>query len=155
METWREIEEEQGTLDKPMKQLAKQPLTAEEVYEAIDEGIAEMVVKWEKHKLPLNEYKAFRTWKKYRPRSLRAERLRGKKLGVEHMTQRIAELQKEIAEELWTSKEKVWKQTRIMEPSIYDREDWTWEIRLLESNQRPEKVSYLETRTIQLEVSGC
>lgn len=56
------------------------------------------------------------------------------------MNQRIAKLRKGIAEEVWTSKEKVRQQTRIMEPSIYDREEWTWEIRLLESKQQPEKL---------------
>jgi|HubBroStandDraft_1064217.scaffolds.fasta_scaffold1812905_1 hypothetical protein len=47
-----------------MKQLANPPLTIEEAYEAIDEGIADMVIKWNKHKLPTKQQKAFKIWSK-------------------------------------------------------------------------------------------
>ena len=60
------------------------------------------------------------------------------------MNARIAKLRQEIAREQWTSKEKVTQQSRIMQPTIYDREDWAWEIRVVESRQRPEKVSHLD-----------
>ena len=87
--------ESTGILEKPMKQLAKPLLTATEVYDAIDESIAEMVVKWHKQKLPSKLFKAFKIWKKYRPRPLRHEQLRKRQLGVDHMNQRIAKMRKE------------------------------------------------------------
>jgi hypothetical protein len=62
--TWKEIEKEQGTLNKPSMQLKKSPLAIGEVHEAIDEGIAEIVVKWNKQKLPFKKHKAFKIWSK-------------------------------------------------------------------------------------------
>ena len=142
IETWREIEEEQGTVDRPIQQLTKPSLSVEEVYEAVDEGIAEIASKWAKQKLPTKQRKAFRIWKKYHPRLLNAERVRVRQSELEHIRQRIANLRKEIGEELWPSKAKVLKQARILEPSVYDREELIWELRLLQSKQRPKKVSH-------------
>jgi hypothetical protein len=138
-----------GTLDKPLKSLARPLLTVEEVYQAIDEGIAEIVSRWNQHKLPSKQHKALKLWRKYRPRLMRTERLKKRKLGIEHLNERISKLCKEIAAELWTSKEKVRKQTRMLEPSLYDREDWTWEIRVIESKQPPQRVSYPEPESLK------
>ncbi len=120
--------------------MAKPALNLEEVYEAIDEGIADIVLKWKKNKLPKKQMKAYSIWKKFRPISLRAKRLMKRRLGVEHMNKRIAKLRKEIAEEIWTSKAKVRMQSHVLEPSIHDREEWAWEIRIIESKEPPEKV---------------
>ena len=136
-------------MDKPLKPLARPLLSVEEVNQAIDEGIAEIVSKWKKCKLPSKEQKALKLWKKYRPRLMRTERLKKRKLGIEHLNLRISKLCKEIAAELWTSKEKVRKQTRMLEPSVYDREDWMWEIRVIENKQPPRRVSYLEPKSLK------
>ena len=78
-----------------MKQLAKPPLAATHVHDAIDEGIAELVAKWHKLKLPKKMCKAFKIWKKYRPRPLRLDRLQKRQRGVGHLNQRIAEVREE------------------------------------------------------------
>jgi hypothetical protein len=78
-----------------MKQLRNPPLTADEIHEAIDEGIAELIMKWHKQKLPHKQRKAFKLWRKYRQKELRRERLRKKQLEIDHVSKRIAKMRKE------------------------------------------------------------
>jgi hypothetical protein len=75
-----------------MKPLAKPRITDDEVLRAIDERIAEIVEKWQKQKLPEKKYKAFKIWKKYRPKKLRNERLDTRLDQVNHVNQRIAKM---------------------------------------------------------------
>jgi hypothetical protein len=75
--------------------LSKQPLTIAEVYEAIDAGIADIAEKWKKNKLPHKQRKAFKLWKKYRPKALRRELLARRQMEIEHVSNRISALRKE------------------------------------------------------------
>ena len=113
-----------------------------EVEEAIDDGIADIVSKWKKYELPQRQRNAYSLWRKYHHKSVRNDRLRKRKLEVQHVNDRIAKLRNEIASEEWTSKEQVRKQSRILEPSINDRELWTWEIQIIGSKQSPPRVSH-------------
>jgi hypothetical protein len=140
-ETWREIEEEQGTLDRPLKPLKRTALSPEEVNQAIDEGIAEMVKKWYDVKLPKKHRKAFRIWKETRPRLSRQAYLKILQEHLDRMHVRITKMRKEILDETWTSKRQVHKQTRILELNIFDRESSIWEMSIIESQTRPEKPS--------------
>jgi hypothetical protein len=61
--TWKEIEEEQGgELDRPLGRTKKANISGEEVEEAIDEGIAQLVKKWKEKTLPKRLKKAYRLW---------------------------------------------------------------------------------------------
>lgn len=141
LDTWAEIEGERGTLVKPLKPLKKPHLSIEEVNKAIDEGIAELVVKWKKEKLPKNQAKALRLWTKFRKnREARRERIRVIQKRLYHITDdRIPKLRKEIVGEIWTSQRQVRRQTRIMEQTIFDRESSIWEISIIESKIAPER----------------
>ncbi|PSS22500.1 hypothetical protein M430DRAFT_84790, partial [Amorphotheca resinae ATCC 22711] len=141
LDTWAEIEGERGTLVKPLKPLKKPHLSIEEVNKAIDEGIAELVVKWKKEKLPKNQAKALRLWTKFRKnREARRERIRVIQKRLYHITDdRIPKLRKEIVGEIWTSQRQVRRQTRIMEQTIFDRESSIWEISIIESKVAPER----------------
>ena len=139
-ETWKEIEEEQGGLEEPLKALKRPPLSPEEVDQAIDEGIAEMVKRWHDVKLPKKQRKGSQLWKDTRPRSIRQANLERLRKHVEKMQARIHKMRTEIMrDDTWTSKRQILKQTRIMEVSIFDRESSIWEISIIENQTRPEK----------------
>lgn len=147
LDTWAEIEEELGTLEKPLRPLKKSLLTLNDINQAIDVGITELVAKWQREQLPKMQRKAFRIWKRFRSnRSNRKNReaLRGYIASVQkHLDRinddRIPKLRREICGEAWTSQLQVRKQARIMEQSIFDRESSVWEIGILKGKTAPEK----------------
>jgi len=142
LETWAEIEEERGTLEgtEPKQNSKKRHLTLEEIDHAIDESIAEIIIKWNKEKLPKKQRRAFKLWKATRLRKNRQAHLQEIRDNLSRMNNdRIPKLRKEIATEVWTSPLSVKKQARSMEQSIFDREGWLWEKSIIESKIRPEK----------------
>jgi hypothetical protein len=140
-DTWAEIEEEQGMLEKPLRPLKNPHLSLDEVNQAIDESIAEIVSKWRLKKLPKQQRKARGLWTKLnKSRGLRKDHINRIQEHLDRINNdRIPKLRKEIASEVWTSQLQVRKQTRIMEQSIFDRESLLWEISMLEGKVRPEK----------------
>jgi hypothetical protein len=70
MDTWKEMEEEFGTLEKPKRPLKRPHLSLEQVEQAIDEGIAELVATWHDKKKPQKAFKAYGIWKKFHSVSL-------------------------------------------------------------------------------------
>jgi hypothetical protein len=147
LDTWAEMEEERGTLEKPSRPLKKPLLTLKDINQAIDEGITELVAKWQREQLPKMQRKAFRIWKRFRNNrnnGKNREARRGYIASVQkHLDRinddRIPKLRKEICGEAWTSQLQVRKQTRIMEQSIFDRESSVWEIGILKGTNAPEK----------------
>lgn len=137
--TWKEIEEERGELQRPLQSTRKPRISREEINEAIDEGIAELVTKWNEKIRPKREKKAFRLWNKSRHMRTTREQILGARKYLAHIIGRIAKMRKEILNDVWTSKPQVQKQTRIMELSIFAREDLTFKIRTLEQKTAPQK----------------
>lgn len=139
IETWREIEEELGTLEKPRMPLTRQHISQDEISQAIDEGIALMVIKWNNEKLPKRQPKAWNLWRKcHRDKSFKRQRIREAQQHLDRINnQRLVKMRLEILSEVWTSQKQVRKQSRIMEQSIFDREDLVWQISVLESKTEP------------------
>lgn len=136
-ETWLEMEAERGTLEKPLKALKRSHLSVEDVEKIIDECIGEMVLKWKEAKLPLRQHKSLNIWRKFvAVKKIRMKAIRG---DIRHLDERVTKMRKEIASEIWTSQIQVRKQCRIMELSIFNREDLVWEHSVLNSNRAPEK----------------
>jgi len=140
--TWKEIEEELGELDRPSKKTKKVLISYDEINEAINEGIAELVEKWTAKARPKREKKAFRLWKKARVQCTKREQIVAAQKDLDHILARITKMRNEILNEMWTSKQQVRKQTRIMELSIFAREDLVFKIAILEQKTAPEKVAH-------------
>lgn len=139
-ETWAEIEEERGTLERPERQLKRPLLSASQVHEAIDEGIKEMITKWKTQELPKKQCKAYYIWKKFRDGNARGARLSSIVKQISRIEDdRLPAMRKEIAGEYWTSQLQVRRQTRNMEQSIYDREGLAWEMEVIQNDVCPEK----------------
>jgi hypothetical protein len=138
--TWKEIEEELGSkLDLPLKTTKRPHISRDEINEAIDEGIGELVLKWKSKALPKRENKAYRMWKRSRFYGNKRDLIVSAQKELYHIVQRVAKMRYEILSDVWTSKLQVRKQTRIMEVDIFTREDLTWNIALLEQKTSPAK----------------
>jgi hypothetical protein len=140
--TWKEIEEERGELQRGVLSKVKPCISREEINEAVDEGIAVLVAKWNEKSRPKCEKKAFRLWKKSRLQSTTREQILGAQKDLDHILARIAKMRMEILHDVWRSKQQVRKQTRIMELSIFAREDLTFKIATLEQKTAPVKPSH-------------
>lgn len=139
METWKEIEEERGGQARIIGRTTKANITSEEVDQAIDDGIAELVQKWKEKILPKRLRKAYNLWRKSRVRGSKREEIIAAQTDLKHILQRVVKMRKEIMNDVWTSRAQVQRQTRIMELDIFSREDLNWRISLLEQKICPDK----------------
>lgn len=147
-ETWNEIEAECGTLEKPLLPLKRAPLTSDEVDAAIDEGIAQIIVKWNKTKLPKVQRQAWSLWKKSRRDGDKRKHIRDARQHIDRINlERLPQMREKIHEEIWTSKKQILNITKIMEQSIFDREDQLWRISVWTSKAEPEKPPRRETKS--------
>lgn len=139
-ETWKEIEAERGTLEKPLLPLKRTPLTHSEVNAAIDEGIAQIVVAWHEKKLPKLQRLAWRLWKNSRRKSERRELIRKANDHVDRINnERLPQMRDEFLRDRWVSKKQVLRVTKIMELTIFDREDQLWQLSVIKSKEEPER----------------
>ena len=141
-ETWKEIEDERGTLEKPELPLKRTPLTHSEVNAAIDEGIAQIVVTWHEKKLPKLQRRAWRLWKDSRRESAKRELIRKAKEHVDRINnERLPQMRDEFLRDRWVSKKQVLRVAKIMELTIFDREYCLWQLSVIKSKQEPERPS--------------
>lgn len=139
-ETWKEIEEERGTLEKPLLPLKRTPLTHSEVNAAVDEGIAQIVVAWHEKKLPKLQRHAWSLWKKSRKENTKRELIRNAKAHVDRINNgRLPQMRDEFLRDRWVSKKQVLRVTKIMESTIFDREECLWRISVIKSKHEPER----------------
>ena len=139
LDTWREIEQEQGTITRPLRQSKHQKLTNEEVNEAINNAITQLIQDWSLKRLPKLQEKAWRFWAKSRRDGNATLQIRVLNFETEKLDGRINNLRKEIAKEIWSKTSEVANQCKIMQPSLFDREDNKWRIALLRSTREPAK----------------
>ncbi len=139
LDTWREIEQERGTMTRPLRQSKHQKLTNDEVNEAINNAMKQLIQDWSLKRLPRLQEKAWRFWAKSRRDGDASLQIRVLTFETEKLDDRINNLRKEIAKEIWSKTSQVAKQCKIMQPSLFDREDNKWRIALLRSSKVPAK----------------
>lgn len=138
LETWNEIEAEQGTIEKPFLRSEKRVLTEQEINEAVDEGISAIILKWTELKLPKRQEKAYKLWHKCKGDGSVRRFIREAQQIVDKLNnERLVKIRKEILGEVWFSQKQVRQQTQMMEPSIFDREDCLWKISILKNKTPP------------------
>ncbi len=139
LDTWREIEQERGTMTRPLRKSKHQRLTNEEVNETIDSAMKQLIEDWSLRRLPKLQGKAWRFWAKSRRDGNASLQIRVLTFETEKLDGRINNLRKKIAKEIWSKTSQVAKQCKIMQPSLFDREDNKWRIALLRSKTVPAK----------------
>lgn len=144
-DTMKEIEEEHGT-PRVVQRRSKRPgLSDDEVNKAIDDGITELVAKWKLEKLPRRQPKAWKIWHKAKKENSKRRQIREAHRKLDRLNnERIPKIRQSILDEHWATHKQVRRMTRIMELSIFDREDLLWQISTLESSAPPEKPQHIE-----------
>ena len=139
LETWREMEKERGKIARPLGRSRSVKLTSVEVYSAIDLAVEQIVRDWTFKRLPKLKPKEWRLWSQSRRNRNSQTQIESFTLKLEKLEARINALRKEITQESWSKTVQVQKQCKIMQPSIFDREDYKWKIAILKLQEAPEK----------------
>ncbi|KAF7949283.1 hypothetical protein EAE96_008448 [Botrytis aclada] len=143
-ETWEAIDEEakeRAAYIEKEKQKNKF-LTPQEVEAAVDAGIADLVSQWQEIKLPKRRQKAFKLWTKSRKTGSKHADILKAQQDLKHLVdRRIPKLRENIILGQWSNEHQVRYQTRIMEATIFDREDLIYTIALLQKKSPPPKLA--------------
>ena len=140
METWKEMEEEVGNLEKTEAQSRKPPLNDSLIIEAIDSAMEGLVQEWQDKKLPKLQMKAWRIWARAERSKVRQYQVHQLEEAIKNLEHRIGTLRNEIAAEHWSNCDKLMRQCKIMQPSVYDIETQKWERGILQLSKPPPKV---------------
>ncbi|KAF7879620.1 hypothetical protein EAF04_000815 [Stromatinia cepivora] len=143
-ETWEAIDEEAkeraAYIEKEKQK--NRFLTPQEVEMAVDAGIADLVSQWQDTKLPKRRQKAFRLWTKSRRTGSKHADILKAQQDLKHLVdRRIPKLRENIILCQWSNEHQVRYQTRIMEATIFDREDLVYTIALLQKKSPPPKLT--------------
>ena len=139
LETWLEMEKERGKIPRPLGRSQSAKLTSADVQGAIDVAMEQIVHDWTFKRLPKLKSKEWRLWKQSRRNRNSQSQIKSFTLEIENLKARIDTLRKEIAQEAWSKTIQVQKQCKIIQPSIFDREDYKWKIATLKLESAPEK----------------
>ena len=139
LETWREMEKEQGKIMRPLGRSRSPKLTSVEVRDAMDVAIERIVQDWTLKRLPKLKLKGWRLWTKSRRNRNAQSQIESFSRYLEMLGARIAGLQNEIAQEEWSKTSQIYKQCKVIQPSIFDREDYKWKILTLRLPKAPQK----------------
>lgn len=140
LETWREMEAEQGSkIERPLYCSRRKKLESEQVINAVDGEVEHLIDRWKSQRLNKLCQKAWQLWTKSRrgkTMTLKIERFSAR---IMDLNQRLDKMRQEILNEAWTSLKAVSKQCQILEPTIFEREDLKWKISVLQQPRAPEK----------------
>ncbi|MCJ1275541.1 hypothetical protein MMC21_003344 [Puttea exsequens] len=151
LETWKEMEREAAEQEKRLERAdgvsRSTELTSEEVAEAIDTATKQLVQDWTVNKLPKLEPKAWRIWAKSRRDKTAETQIQTLEGKLDSLQSRISNLTKEIAAELWSKPSQLDRQCKILQPSIFDREDDSWRLAILNLKKAPPKPPPAQRKT--------
>ena len=139
-DTWREMEEEKADLQTTREQQRRGVISPDQVAEAIELGIQNLIEKWKLEKLPKREPTAWSLWRKSRRTRTKNPLIRNAQEIINQINnQRLPKIRQEIAKQSWGTVQQVEKQCMIMEQSIFEREDFLWRISVLSRRSEPER----------------
>lgn len=140
LDTWREMELEQGKLARSAAPKSRRRKTSDEdVNNAIDTAIKKIVDDWRSKQLPKIQMKAWGIWMNSRKQASKQQQIDRLQVIIADLDERISKMRKEILGETWPSARHVFKQCNILQPSLYDKQERQWKISLLQSKRPPEK----------------
>ena len=141
LDTWREMEQERGTIPRPLGRSVARKLTSEKVGETIDTVLKQLIYNWKLKRLPQLQSRAWRFWAKSRRNNDANSQIVVFTNKVQELEDRICIQRREITAEVWSRPEDIVKQCGVMQPSVFDREDHKWRIALLRSTKMPPRPS--------------
>lgn len=139
IDTWREMEEEGGKIERPIGRSMRKKLDSITVEHAIGEAMEHIVERWTSEKKPKLLLKAWGIWEKARRDRTVVNEISALTRHVQHLEARLSNIRNEILREDWSSTKDVMKQCKSMEESIFDREACNWKVSILGLRNAPEK----------------
>ena len=139
LDTWQEMEDEGGTIARPLDRSKSRHLDSKEALAIIDTAIEDMIARWKETKLPRLQPRAWRMWLKSRRDKTKREQIKKALNLITDRDKRLTKLKQAIAEEMWSSQQQVKKQCKCMQESIFEREQLRWKVSVWESRSVPPK----------------
>lgn len=146
LETWREMEDEQGKMARPLGRSKSKAMSEEDVVAAIDQAVELIHETWTAQRLPKIERTGWRLWVKCARDGSKRLRINELTANAEHLETRLTSIRNEILEEAWPSEKSVGKQCKIIQPSLYDKYDCQWKLSVLKSKKPPSKPALQPSR---------
>ena len=143
LDTWKEMEQEAGELERMEGRSRKPMMTREDVQTVIDAAIERIVEDWKGKARPRLQTKAWRIWMRANRDKSRDVQVQRIEVALTSLRTRIDKLRDEIAKEEWSKSSKVTHQCKILQPSLFDLEALKWEKQVLQLRKAPEKVASL------------
>ncbi|KAL8656470.1 MAG: hypothetical protein Q9226_002659 [Calogaya cf. arnoldii] len=136
-DTWREMEKENGVLQKPLGRPRRlKMIDVQESTATIDQAVEQMVADWKQKRLPKLERTAWAIWSRsWRNGSMKAK-VASLDRELQHLDNRLTKLRKEIAGQHWLSAARVRRQCECMRRTVYGIEDSRWTVGVLEVEHR-------------------
>ena len=140
---WLEIEKKNGvrketTQNRPGSS-KRSYLRKVEIAQIIEDAITEVAEAWKSRQVSSADRKAWRLWTQSRRNSTWESDIKALALKVESVNKRIAKQKETCLEASWSSASELRRVCKAMQPSIHDREEWTWQISVLELESAPPK----------------
>ena len=136
-QTWHEIEAEKKSFDSTVHHAKKKYLTQVEVGKNLEDAEKEMVARWEVTKKPGLHRKARFFWEVHRKDSHERSQLNS---SLERLETRLLKIRSEIMKVQWSSCKQLQKQCRSMEASVFDREELSYLIWILNKKTPPPRM---------------
>ena len=141
LDTWQEMEDEQRLKIKAKRSLGRlrSSFNVGKVQEVIEQAMERFLDQWKSRRLDSLNRKAWQLWKNSRRVKTERHQIASLEVKIRMSDERLEKLQKGILKENWSSDTDIMRQCEILQPTVFDREDWRWEISLLQQSQPPEK----------------
>ena len=139
-DTWKEMEQERGDSTGTAQKLASQKLSLREIEDAIALALEQLLAEWQLKRKPKLQQKAWHFWTKSRSEGILMVRKDDLTDEIRMLDNRITTLRTEILGQEWSNSSEVGKQCKILQPTVFDREDRRWKLTTLDLKERPEKL---------------
>ncbi|KAG8532218.1 uncharacterized protein KY384_003859 [Bacidia gigantensis] len=140
LDTWREMEEEAGKIERPLGKSTKPVLSRGTMEEVVDDTVKTITQAWYEKKRPKLEPKAYRIWMRVKRDRSQPHQIRAMQEDISILSVRVSKLRSEILEEPWTNEAKLRRQCGSLQPSVYDLEDVKWKQAVLKLQKAPDKL---------------
>lgn len=136
-QTWHEIEAEKKSVNPTAYRANKKYLTQAEVENNLEDAEKQIVAQWEVAKKPGLQRKARSFWEVHKNDSHERSQL---KSSLERLETRLLKIRSEIMKVKWSSCKQLQKQCRSMEASIFDREELSHLLWILNKKTPPPRM---------------
>ena len=145
LETWEEMEDEHGKLQRVKGPSRRRKLTQEEVDQVLGDALRSMRQAWKVKKRPKLERGDWHLWAKAKRDGNRSGQLDFLSQESYRLQIRLTKLQGEIAAEEWTNPKSLFRQAKLMEPTVYDLEANLYKREILGLSRAPPKLPKVTT----------